>query len=204
MGGEDATNVQEKCACVQQQFGHGARCSWPNAKLLGVYRFRASGTVHQHDLLAQAEVVQVDGDLRLELRGVECLERTLQVHARAGGDVKRDVALQPEAAIAASAEACPDHADSMAGRIVQPKNHLVVADGQGWKLALGFLDVRSGLVVRNAKGDDSRHSEDQREHEKNVWQYPEEHCEILWLGRYSTTARVLASEGSQVEITASS
>jgi hypothetical protein len=96
--------------------------------------------LHGHDQFAQAEIIQVNVDLRREFAGKECLKRTLQIDRGAGGKVEWDFALQTEAAIVASAKLATDHADHVAGRIAEPKLHFVLAD---WERG----NVRSGSAM---------------------------------------------------------
>ena len=68
----------------------------------------AGVAVNGHDQFAQAKIVKIKMDLRLEGAGAPGFQNALQFDGRVGRDVERNLALQTEAAIMASAELAAD------------------------------------------------------------------------------------------------
>lgn len=97
--------------------------------LIAVFRNRVA--FDRHDDFAQAEVVEVEVDLRAEFAGLRGFQRAYQVFGSAGGQLERDVALQTEAAIRASAERKADDFDPVPRGIGQAKADFVLTDRHG-------------------------------------------------------------------------
>jgi len=87
-----------------------APCGWQNL-------LRRSFNIQ--DYFAQAEVVEIEVNLRTERAGAGRIEDALKLFGSAGRDVERDVALQTEVAVGPSAIPRADNADRMPGGIVQ-------------------------------------------------------------------------------------
>src|SRR5262245_7934924 len=102
---------------------------------------------NHYEEFAQAKVVNIEMNLRLELPGLRCFQFALQVFADARWDLERNFMLQPEAAVHASAKSVADNADGVQCRIVNAKADGVHADRQRGELAVRLVDGCAGSIV---------------------------------------------------------
>ena len=108
----------------------------------------AGGAFHGHDNFTQPHVIDVKMDLRFEFTRPRGFQDALEILGGAGGNRKRWLTLQTEAAIRASAELIANDSDVVAGGVAQAKLHVVLAYRKGREFAVRYIDDRPGRVLK--------------------------------------------------------